>query len=128
MRGAPNREIRQTVFCAAVAAISAPNPPAWCERIIGFHHRYWPDEAAMADGNPMLILERGEKVMVPVRETKAPELGALRPGQKAYELTRWAGYERALIIEIEDGKHVRDVRMFDWDECSSGSPFSIDCR
>jgi acetyl esterase len=29
------------------------------------HHRYWGDEAAMADGNPQLILERGEAVSLP---------------------------------------------------------------
>jgi acetyl esterase/lipase len=29
------------------------------------HHRYWGDEAAMADGNPQLILERGESVALP---------------------------------------------------------------
>jgi acetyl esterase/lipase len=29
------------------------------------HHRYWGDEAAMADGNPILILERGESVELP---------------------------------------------------------------
>ena len=45
--------------------MSGPTPPDWCEKIIGFHHRYWPDEAAMAEGNPMLILERGEAVDLP---------------------------------------------------------------
>ena len=29
------------------------------------HHRYWGDEAAMTDGNPQLILERGEAVELP---------------------------------------------------------------
>lgn len=29
------------------------------------HDRYWPDEAAMAEGNPTLALERGEKVRMP---------------------------------------------------------------
>jgi len=29
------------------------------------HHRYWGDEAAMTDGNPQLILERGESVTLP---------------------------------------------------------------
>ncbi len=29
------------------------------------HDRYWPDEAAMAEGNPTLALERGEKVQMP---------------------------------------------------------------
>jgi acetyl esterase len=34
-------------------------------RIAAAHDAYWPDEAAMADGNPQLILERGEKVPLP---------------------------------------------------------------
>lgn len=29
------------------------------------HDRYWPDEAAMAEGNPTLALERSEKVQMP---------------------------------------------------------------
>ncbi len=29
-------------------------------RLAAAHHAYWPDEAAMADANPQLILERGE--------------------------------------------------------------------
>lgn len=49
----------------AQGLLTQPNPPDWCERIIGYHHRYWPDEAAMADGNPMLMLERGEAVELP---------------------------------------------------------------
>jgi acetyl esterase/lipase len=32
---------------------------------ISSHDRYWPDEAAMAEGNPTLALERGEKVEMP---------------------------------------------------------------
>ena len=30
------------------------------ERLVLAHHAYWPSEAAMAEGNPQLILERGE--------------------------------------------------------------------
>ncbi|MFN8633804.1 MAG: alpha/beta hydrolase [Chloroflexota bacterium] len=29
------------------------------------HHNYWGDEAAMTDGNPQLMLERGEEVVMP---------------------------------------------------------------
>lgn len=29
------------------------------------HHAYWPDQAAMAEGNPQRILERGENVLLP---------------------------------------------------------------
>ena len=32
---------------------------------IQLHDRYWPDEAAMAEGNPTLALERGEQVPLP---------------------------------------------------------------
>lgn len=32
---------------------------------IKFHNAYWPDEVAMADGNPQLILERGEASDLP---------------------------------------------------------------
>jgi acetyl esterase/lipase len=30
------------------------------ERLVAAHDKYWPDEAAMAEGSPQLILERGE--------------------------------------------------------------------
>ena len=32
---------------------------------VACHDNYWPDEAAMAEGNPNLVLERGEKVQLP---------------------------------------------------------------
>ncbi|HET6182310.1 MAG TPA: alpha/beta hydrolase [Acetobacteraceae bacterium] len=38
------------------------NPPAWVGDIPERHDRYWKNEAAMAEGNPMLALERGERV------------------------------------------------------------------
>jgi acetyl esterase/lipase len=34
-------------------------------RLAQAHEAYWPDEAAMEDANPQLILERGEKVTLP---------------------------------------------------------------
>jgi acetyl esterase len=34
-------------------------------RLADAHRAYWPDEAAMADGNPQLILERGEAGKLP---------------------------------------------------------------
>src|SRR5260221_2313974 len=30
------------------------------DRLVQAHHQFWPSEAAMADGNPQLIVERGE--------------------------------------------------------------------
>ena len=42
-----------------------PNPPAWPPDIIDRHDQFWGSEANMTEGNPMLILERGEKVALP---------------------------------------------------------------
>jgi acetyl esterase len=49
----------------ALRARDSANPPAWVGNIPARHDLYWKTEAAMADGNPMLILERGEKVPLP---------------------------------------------------------------
>jgi acetyl esterase/lipase len=46
------------------AQLSA-NPPEWPKSIIGRQDSYWRSEAAMAEGNPVLALERGEKVLTP---------------------------------------------------------------
>ena len=35
------------------------------ERLVEAHHQFWPSEEAMAEGNPQLILERGEAVEKP---------------------------------------------------------------
>jgi acetyl esterase/lipase len=42
-----------------------PNPPAWVGDIPSRHELYWGTEAAMTEGNPMLILERGEPAVLP---------------------------------------------------------------
>ncbi|MBV8615285.1 MAG: alpha/beta hydrolase [Acetobacteraceae bacterium] len=49
----------------ALRARDSANPPAWVGDIPERHERYWRDEAAMAEGNPMLALERGEAVALP---------------------------------------------------------------
>ena len=41
------------------------DPPEWPKGIIARHDAYWGSEAAMAEGNPMLALERGEKDLTP---------------------------------------------------------------
>jgi acetyl esterase/lipase len=35
------------------------------DRLVEAHHQFWPSEEAMAEGNPQLILERGEAVETP---------------------------------------------------------------
>lgn len=49
----------------AVHLRALPQPPAWVGDIPERHDLYWKTEAAMDEGNPMLILERGEKVPLP---------------------------------------------------------------
>ena len=49
----------------ALRARDSANPPAWVGNIPQRHDEYWKTEANMAEGNPMLILERGEKVVTP---------------------------------------------------------------
>ncbi|TWB87815.1 acetyl esterase/lipase [Bradyrhizobium macuxiense] len=39
--------------------------PEWVDRIIHFHDGYWGSEDNMAEGNPMLALEKGEHVELP---------------------------------------------------------------
>jgi acetyl esterase len=41
------------------------SPPAWVGNIPERHDTYWKTEANMTEGNPVLALERGEKVMTP---------------------------------------------------------------
>ena len=49
----------------AKRALAAANPPEWPNSIIPRHDAYWRNEANMAEGNPMLALERGETVQLP---------------------------------------------------------------
>ena len=44
---------------------ASDNPPAWTGDIPERHDTYWRTEDAMAEGNPMLALERGEAVETP---------------------------------------------------------------
>ena len=45
--------------------LAGANPPEWPKSIIARHDAYWRSEANMAEGNPMLALERGEAVLTP---------------------------------------------------------------
>ena len=49
----------------AIRASKLPNPPQFSIGMKEKHDTYWHTEAEMAEGNPMLILERGEKVTMP---------------------------------------------------------------
>jgi len=49
----------------ALRARDSANPPAWVGSIPERHDTYWKTEANMVEGNPMTILEKGEKVVMP---------------------------------------------------------------
>ena len=49
----------------AIRASAQPNPPQFSVGMKEKHDIYWHTEAEMAEGNPMLILERGETVVIP---------------------------------------------------------------
>lgn len=49
----------------AIRLHASANPPAWSNNMKERHDLYWGSEANMAEGNPMLALERGEKVLTP---------------------------------------------------------------
>ena len=49
----------------ALKARASANPPGWVGDLPERHDTYWVDEAAMAEGNPVTILEAGEKVKLP---------------------------------------------------------------
>ncbi|MDA1091383.1 MAG: alpha/beta hydrolase [Proteobacteria bacterium] len=49
----------------ALRSLENPATAGWVERIPEFHDTYWGDEQTMAEGNPMLALERGEDVETP---------------------------------------------------------------
>lgn len=51
-------------YAHALRASVEPYPEA-IDRVIPDHDRYWPDEAAMAEGSPLQALERGEAVHTP---------------------------------------------------------------
>jgi acetyl esterase/lipase len=43
----------------------APNPPEWSLRLPASHDIYWVTEENMSEASPLLMLERGEKVVMP---------------------------------------------------------------
>ncbi|HZT89603.1 MAG TPA: alpha/beta hydrolase [Stellaceae bacterium] len=49
----------------AIRRSQEANPPEWSIGMKDRHDTYWKTEAAMIEGNPMTILEKGEKVQLP---------------------------------------------------------------
>lgn len=82
------------------------------DRLIQAHHAYWPSEAAMAEGNPQLILERGEAAALPPAlmlqgtndDNVTPDMAdrfvaAYRKAGGRIELTKFPGEPHAFIAK-----------------------------
>ena len=82
-------------------------PPAWVDGIRDCHDTYWVTEDAMAEGNPMLALERGEPVETPPalwvqgRPDEVHDYLDLDGGAAVNEPERFAANYRAAGGEIE---------------------------
>jgi acetyl esterase/lipase len=98
----------------AKRTLAQANPPEWPKSIIARQDAYWRSEASMAEGSPLLALERGEKVQLPpavwyqgqgdmLHDYKDVESSfAGNEPQRFVELYRKAGGEIALeYIEME---------------------------
>lgn len=99
------------------------------ERIMGAHHAYFADEAAMADGNPYMLLERGEATHLPpvlivqgtndanVAHERADMFAALyREKGGAAEVIKYEGMPHTFVTNEPDAelsqKAIADIRAF----------------
>lgn len=66
--GAPDAGLKFAIVCWPVAdplTRYRVQQERGNERLVAAHHAFWPDVAAMEEGSPQHILERGEKVTTP---------------------------------------------------------------
>jgi acetyl esterase/lipase len=89
-------------------------------RLADAHRAYWPDEAAMADANPQLILERGEAGGLPPAlelqgtndDNVTPDMAdrfaaAYRKAGGAIELVKFPGAPHAFTAREPDSEHAK---------------------
>jgi len=89
-------------------------------RLADAHRAYWPDEAAMADANPQLILERGEAGSLPPAlelqgtndDNVTPDMAdrfaaAYRKAGGAIELMKFPGAPHAFTAREPESEHAK---------------------
>jgi acetyl esterase/lipase len=90
------------------------------DRLASAHRAYWPGEAAMADANPQLILERGEASALPPAlelqgtndDNVTPDMAdrfaaAYRKTGGTLELVKFSGAPHAFTAREPDREHAR---------------------
>jgi acetyl esterase/lipase len=88
------------------------NPPAWVGSIPERHEQYWKTETAMSEGNPIGMMERGEKVVTvpalwiqgqpdPVHDYRDPEspVDLNEPLRFALNYRKAGGYIETLFVD-----------------------------
>ena len=89
-------------------------------RLAAAHRAYWPDEAAMADANPQLILERGEAGALPAAlelqgtndDNVTPDMAdrfaaAYRKSGGPIELVKFSGAPHAFTSREPESEHAK---------------------
>jgi acetyl esterase len=96
----------------ALRARDSANPPAWVGDIPGRHDLYWKTEANMIEGNPITILEKGDKAELvpalwiqgqpdPVHDYRDPEspVELNEPLRFAFDYRKAGGYIETLYVD-----------------------------
>jgi acetyl esterase/lipase len=104
----------------ALRGRASANPPSWIGDIPERHDTYWVTEENMAEGNPMLALERGEKVLTPpviwvqgkpdpVHDYRDPEspVDLNEPERFAHDYRKAGGTIE--VVYIDQAKRATDV-------------------
>lgn len=92
------------------------------ERLVTWHDAYWGSEAAMAEGNPQLILERGEQRRLPpllmlqgdadenvTTEMAERFVGAYRAAGGSVELVMYPGIPHSFLPNLPDAPETADA-------------------
>ena len=120
-------------FARQWRASGQPYPEA-VDRVLPDHDRYWGSEEAMAEGNPLRALERGEPVELPPvlylqgeqdlihpREHAERFVAAYRQAGGALDLRIYPGEDAAFIIKKPDApataQAIRDIAAFVQAQC-----------
>jgi acetyl esterase len=100
----------------ALAARASDDPPGWVGDLPERHDTYWVDEETMREGNPVTILEAGEKVLTPpaiwvqgrpdpVHDYRDPDYaGDLNEPERLAALYRAAGGDCDVAYIAQEGR------------------------